>query len=149
MLNLDLNSRKDTASKSFEILPRGQYLVSCINAETKITKAKTGEFIECTFRVMEGPYEGRMIWTRFNIVNPNPLAQDIGLDQLTAYMLSAGFEDLKLKNVSDLCGKPVIAVVKHKESESGTSAEVSYFKPVEMNNHNTHTTSAGADKAPF
>lgn len=72
---------------SFELLPPGEYRLSCLEAEVKDTKRGDGQYISATFEVIGKP--GR-IWHNFNIHNPNPKAEEIGRQQIAAWARSCG-----------------------------------------------------------
>ena len=60
----------DPAS-DFEPLPAGKYLAVITASEMKPTKSGNGHYLELTFQVIDGPYKGRMLWSRLNLDNPN------------------------------------------------------------------------------
>lgn len=116
---------------SFEMVPPGEHPVIMLEAEVKKTRSGSGEYIAATFQVVHGPAENRKLFHNFNIKNDNPKAAEIGLGQLKSFMRCSEIKDDKLRSVVELtAGKPVVAVVKHKQDEQyGPSAVVSYFKP--------------------
>lgn len=123
MLNIDMSGIDTT-----EITPPGNYFVVCEYAELKDTKSGDGQYINCRFRVKEGPRAGDTIFTMFNVKNKNAQAVQIGLKQLKMYCEAAGIPTDKLTDVNHLLGKPVIAAVKNKEDDYGTKAVIVYFK---------------------
>jgi hypothetical protein len=130
---LDLTN-VDTGRKTFEPLPAGQYLCTGVDAEVKDTKAGTGKYISLQMKVMQGEHEGRVLFATFNIHSQSEKAQQIGREQLKGFMQAAGFTDFNLQSVKDLCGKPVVAVVKIEENpDFGAQNRVSYFKDAPKN----------------
>jgi hypothetical protein len=76
--------------QSFDALPKGIYPCIATESEMKPTKAGTGEYLQFTFEVLDGPGKGRKLWARMNMRNPNPTAQDIGQRELGAFCRAAG-----------------------------------------------------------
>lgn len=120
------------SSSGFEPMPKGDYLIRCEKAEVKETRDGTGQFISCEMSVM-GPqeYEGRKVFTNFNIKNKSEQAVEIGLSQLKSFMECSKVDDPnKLEDVSALEGLICTAHLKIRKSEQyGDSNEVHYFKP--------------------
>lgn len=123
MLNVDM-SGIDTR----EVTPEGTYTAVCEMAEVKQTKSGTGEYINCRFRIKEGPRNGDLIFTMFNIKNANPQAVQIGLKQLKSFCGAIGIDTNSLTDVNHLLGRPCLVVVKNKTDDYGTKAVISYFK---------------------
>lgn len=121
----------ETTERNFEPLPAGAYVVVAQDAKVKDTKAGTGKYVSLQLKVLTGEHEGRVLFATFNIHSQSEKAQQIGREQLKSFMQVAGFTDFNLQTVSDLCGKPVVAMVKVEESEDfGKQNRVSYFKEV-------------------
>lgn len=133
---------------TFELLPEGEYTVICDSAEVKDTKSGTGAYINAKMMVTSGPYEGRSLFTMFNIKNDAPKAAEIGLAQLKTFLKCAGQSGEKLESVSDLIGLTANAVVKHKTDSYGEKANISYFKPAKCIPANEVIRSKGED-VPF
>lgn len=67
-----------------DALPAGYYNVAIDESEIKPTKDGSGSYLQLRFNILDGQYAGRKTFARLNIVNPNPIAQEIGLKQLSA-----------------------------------------------------------------
>lgn len=65
-------------------LPKGRYLAAITASEMKQTKAGDGEYLQLEFSVLEGQYTGRKVWSRLNLSNPNPKAEDMARRELAA-----------------------------------------------------------------
>jgi hypothetical protein len=50
----------------------------------KDTKAGTGQYLQLTFSVTGGQHDGRKLWSRLNLVNPNQTAVGIAERELSA-----------------------------------------------------------------
>ncbi len=89
-----------SAGQAFELLPKGEYLLTVDTAAEKNTKANTGKFVAVSFEVIGGTFTGRKLFSNFNIVNPSEKAQNIGRAQFAAFCTALGVP--KLKSVDDL-----------------------------------------------
>ena len=83
------------ASNNYEPLPAGWYSASISDAELRDTKAGTGVYVSVKY-VISGPsHQGRIVYGNMNIRNPNPMAEDIGRQQLAALMRAIGLEEIR------------------------------------------------------
>ena len=83
------------SDNNFEPIPAGWYEVSINTAKLQETKAKTGEFIAIRYDVLGPAHQGRVIFGNLNIRNPNPKAQDIGIQQLGELMRAIGLASVE------------------------------------------------------
>ena len=84
MLDIDLNTVDPINGGSRKAIPAGNYKSKVLSAELKDTKSGTGKFAEVNFVVEDGDEAGAELVARYNVVNQNPKAQQIGLGQLSA-----------------------------------------------------------------
>lgn len=112
--------REVKKQNSFELIPNGTYLARVMSAELRDTKAGTGKYINCTIVIVGGEFDGRRLWERFNVENPNPQAVEIGMQQLKSMMLASGLAEEKcvIKDVTDLEGMSFGIVVGVKEDQN-------------------------------
>lgn len=104
----------------FEPVPPGDYKVWIIKSEVTATKAGTGELLNLELDIIEGPFQGRKLFDRLNIVNPNQTAQEIGqraLSQITHAIGKVGV----VTDSEQLHGVPMMAkvIVKPEETKNG------------------------------
>jgi len=126
-LNIDLLNAKES---NFELIPPGTYYVMLDEASVKDTKAGTGQYINCKFKIVGGEYDDRFIFHTFNIANPNPKAVEIGIGQLKTFLRCAGQPFNVLTDVNTLLGLRCDAIVKTQaDTGYGEKATISYFKP--------------------
>jgi hypothetical protein len=86
------NSRGIEPAKPREggLIPQGWYRAWVIGHEMKKNKAGTGQYLELTWEIVEGPYEKRRLWERYNIDNPSEIAVKIAKEQLSAICNATG-----------------------------------------------------------
>lgn len=85
-----------------EPVPPGDYTLMAESTEAALTKDQTGAMLKVTFSVVEGQYEGRKIFTQFNVRNKNMQAQQIGIGELKALCLACEIEYDAVKAESDM-----------------------------------------------
>jgi hypothetical protein len=107
-LNFDANQVEPNAS--YEVLPAGKYSVVITESEMKPTKAGTGRYLELRLQVIEGPHEGRLLFDRLNLENPNEKAVQIARGTLSAICRAVGI--MKLTDSGQLHDTPIVATVK-------------------------------------
>ena len=59
-------------------------------SEMKPTKDNTGQYLQLVADVIEGPYKGRKLWARLNLVNKSQQAVDIAYRELSAICHATG-----------------------------------------------------------
>jgi hypothetical protein len=126
MLNINFEGVKESG---FSPIPAGEYSVISDSAEIKDTRDGTGQYINMKLKILGGEYDGRTLFTMFNIKNQNVKAVEIGLSQLKTFCKVSGRGDKPLTDVVSLVGFKVNAVCKVKTDSYGDKTVVSYFKP--------------------
>lgn len=84
MASLNFDALAVEPQQSFDALPPGRYEVIITDSEMKHTKAGTGQYLQLTFSVTGGQHDGRKLWSRLNLVNPNAMAVGIAERELSA-----------------------------------------------------------------
>jgi len=104
-----------------DLLPKGEYPVVIIKMEEKTTKAGNGKLLNVQMQVTRGQFQNKTVFDRFNVVNPNPVAQNIGRQQLKAMLKSLGFGDGADPSIQDVINasmkSPMIAMVDIKDDQ--------------------------------
>lgn len=81
------------ATVSRDPVPKGEYVLKCLEAEEKSTKAG-GTMIKAKFEVVSpAEFAGRWIWNNYNVVNSSEKAQTIGRQQLVSWATACGKPD--------------------------------------------------------
>jgi hypothetical protein len=124
---LDLTGVEENGAKP---IVAGVYKVTCEAADIKATKAMTGEYINCRFKVVGGDFEGSAIWHIFNIKNPSQQAVQIGLGQLKKYLRCLGRKCDSLSNTNDLLdGECLVDVIIEPNPTYGAKPKIVDFMP--------------------
>lgn len=74
----------------FAPLPSGEYRAMIVDSDMKPTKAGTGQYLELTYQILDGPFTGRNVWSRLNLDNPNQKAVDIAQRDLQKIQYAIG-----------------------------------------------------------
>lgn len=122
MLGIDLTNVVEGG-----VLPAGEYVVTCVDAEVRETKMGDGEYIKCAFETETGA----KLFHNFNLKNANPKASEIGLAQLKTFLRVGGKKDPnKLDGAGELIGLRCMVKTKVKEGsgEYGPQAVITSFK---------------------
>ena len=119
-----------TESRSFGVIPKGEYLVSAKAGELKATKTGDGSYVKVEFVILEGDYADRKLWMNFNVANPNPKAVEIGMGQLKGFFKCAGLTDAQMKSLKpeSFAGQCAIAVVDVETDSYGEKNRIKSFK---------------------
>lgn len=114
---------------AYEVLPKGKYLCVAIASEMKENKARTGEYLQITFEVVDGEHKGRKIFERLNIRNVNKTAEDIA--QRTLSSLCRAVNVMKLTDSEQLHNLPVLldVVVEEGKGEYGPQNRIKGYMP--------------------
>ncbi len=109
MSMFQFNAAEVEPQESLEPVPAGDYVVIIEDSDLKDTARMDGQYLELVLKIMDGPFKGRMIWARLNVVNKNETAQRIAQGQLSAICHALGV--LQLTATEQLHGKPLMAKV--------------------------------------
>lgn len=111
-------------------IPSGWYGTVISGTQLKDTKAGTGKILEVEHTVTEGECKGRKVWARFNVRNPNEVAERIAKEQLSALCHATGV--LKIRAHEQLRERKCLIRVTVKRQEGYDPAnEVKAWKPYE------------------
>jgi hypothetical protein len=116
--------------QSLEPIPAGWYRAVITASEEKPTKAQTGSYLQMSVEVIEGQHQGRKVFERLNLNNPNQTAVEIAQRTLSSICRAVGV--MTPRNSSDLHDKPFMVKVKVKPAENGYNASneiVEYAAP--------------------
>ena len=77
-------------AKAFEVLPPGQYPAQIVDSETRVTKDGNGQYLWLEIDMLDGPYKGRKLFDRLNLINANPTTVEIAQRTLSAICHATG-----------------------------------------------------------
>jgi hypothetical protein len=97
----------------FDPVPAGKYLAVITESEMKPTKSGSGNYLQLTFEIIDGPHKGRLLWARLNLDNPNATAVAIARAELSAICRAVGV--LAPTDSTDLHDLPLVIHVKCKK----------------------------------
>ena len=115
-------------SGDFDALPAGWYQVVINATEERETKSGNGSYLLLEMDVIDGPREGRKVFDRLNLNNPNQAAVDIANRQLAAICQAVGV--LRPKDSEELHDKPLEVKVVQKEYQGEMRNEVKAYRAV-------------------
>ena len=148
MANLNgFNANDVEPNSSFEPIPAGKYLAAITASETKPTKSGGGSFLELTFSILEGDYQGRLLWARLNLDNPNATAVKIARGDLSAICRAVNV--MQPKDSTDLHNLPMVINVKLKKrvDNDELTNEIRGFEP-KQSPGTSNAPSAQSDQKP-
>jgi hypothetical protein len=94
-------------------IPAGKYLAVITESEFKPTASGTGQYLQFTFQLLDGPYKGRFLWARLNLDNPNATAVQIARAELSAICRAVGV--MSPTDSAELHNLPLLITVKCKK----------------------------------
>jgi len=119
-LNFDANT-VDIEPASYDVIPPGWYQAQIVASELKPTSKGNGMFLLLEFDVLDGVAQGRKIWDRLNLQNPNQQAVDIAQRTLARICQSIGVAGVG--DSEELHFKPMsikVATAKERLRDDGT-----------------------------
>lgn len=111
----------------YEVLPPGKYLAQIVNSEMRPTKDGMGAYLFLEIDILEGQYQGRKLFDRLNLSNPNTTAVEIAQRTLSSICRAVG--RLQVNNSEQLHLLPFIADVRVRppKGEYGESNSIRYL----------------------
>lgn len=125
----------------FEVYPAGKYLAQIVASEMRPTKDGRGQYLFLELDILEGPFAGRKLFDRLNLVNDNPDTVDIATRTLSSICRATG--QMQVKDSEQLHLIPLIADVRVRppKGQYGESNSIRYLP-------RNATTPAPATRAP-
>jgi len=108
----NFNAAQVEPNSEFQPIPAGKYVAVITNSEMKPTKNGNGAYLELTFQILDGDYKGRLVWSRLNLENPNPMAVKIARGDLSAICRAVSV--LEPKDSSEIHHLPLVINVRAK-----------------------------------
>jgi hypothetical protein len=104
-------------AKPLEVLPPGKYPAQIVNSEMRVTKDGMGQYLWFELDVLDGPYQGRKLFDRLNLVNANPQTVEIAQRTLSAICHATG--RMQVQDSEELHLIPLMADVQVQPPKNG------------------------------
>ena len=101
-------------------VPPDKYEAQIVESSVDPTKAGNGRLMKLVWQITSGEYEGRKVFDRVNLENPNPKAVEIGQRQLSSICRAVG--KLRIEDTSELHDTTILIDVRVKPAEGQYAA---------------------------
>lgn len=95
MAKIGYFDRDSIPENDFSPIPNGDYVAHIIKSEMKDTKAGTGQYLQLQIQILEPPYNGRIVFDRLNLLNPNEVAVSIAKRTLGDIMVALDLDEIE------------------------------------------------------
>ena len=114
-------------TSGYDVLPPAKYLAQIVNSEMRATKDGLGQYLFVEVDVIDGPYSGRKLFDRLNLINANADAVQIAQRTLSSICRAVG--KLQVSNSEQLHLIPLIADVRVRPAKGmyGESNSIRYL----------------------
>lgn len=112
---------------NFDVFPAGKYLAQIVSSEMRPTKDGRGQYLFLELDILEGPFAGRKLFDRLNLVNDNPDTVNIATRTLSSICRATG--QMQVKDSEQLHLIPLIADVRVRppKGQYGESNSIRYL----------------------
>jgi hypothetical protein len=114
------NALEIQPQSTYEPLPADWYKCVIANAEEKPNSKRTGSYLELRIEVIDGQYQGRLVFDRLNLKNPNSVAVEIAQRSLSS--ICRAIDVPSPKDSADLLDKPMMVKLAVRPAENGYEA---------------------------
>lgn len=124
MARLDIGFSADELPESrgdYEPLPEGWYSAEIGDAEIRVTKDGTGQYIRCRYNITGPTKAGRVVFGNLNIMNKSQKAEEIGRQQLGELMRCIGLG--RIEDSDQLIGCSLQIKLSIRPAENGYAAQ--------------------------
>lgn len=120
-MKIDIDYEK-VKPRTFEPLPAAWYSAEIVSAEGKDNRAGDGKYLDIRYKVVSGPFSGRMVFGAVTTRNRNSTALEIGREQIATIAEAIG---VRFTDSDELIGRLVdIKLVVTKSEQYGDKNEV-------------------------
>lgn len=129
-LGYDYNAEDYKPMENREPIPPGKYEAQIVESSVDDTKNGNGKVLKLVWQVLDGEFQGRKVFDRVNLANPNQQAVEIGQRQLSSICRAVG--RLRIQDSSELHDVPCVISVKIRpaKGEYGPSNEINGYAQV-------------------
>jgi hypothetical protein len=114
----------------FSVIPADKYIAQIIKSEVKETKAGDGHYLALQFQVIEGEYNGRIVFERLNIQNKNPQTVEIAQKTLATIGEICGLKTIDDSEQLHNVPMEIRVIVKPAEAQYSEQNEIKGYKSV-------------------
>jgi hypothetical protein len=90
----DVFNASEAEDASFTVIPNGWYVAQIVKSELKDTRNKDGKYIALQFKIVEGEYAKRIVFSNLNIINKSETAVRIAKSDLKKICESIDIESI-------------------------------------------------------
>lgn len=98
-------------------IPAGEYLAMIVDSDMKPTKDGRGQYLELVHQIVDGPFKGRKVWARLNLVNANQQTATIAQAQLSSITHALGLQDTPISDSQQLHNRPLVIRVSFEKAD--------------------------------
>lgn len=98
-------------------IPAGCYMAMIVDSDMKSTKDGRGQYLELVHQIVDGPFKGRKVWARLNLVNSNQQTATIAQAQLSAITHAIGLQDTPITDSQQLHNRPLVIRVSYEKAD--------------------------------
>lgn len=84
------SSHHDDMNDGFDPMPAGVYKAMIVDSDYLKNSKKTGHYAKFQFKIIEGEFKGRFVWTNLNLDNPNTITVEIAQKELATLCRACG-----------------------------------------------------------
>lgn len=99
---INVNLRQIPPAVALQPVPDGWYKVRIVKSNIKTTSKGDGGYLELQHEILEGQFQGRIVYYNLNLFNPSDKACEIAYKQLSAIGHCLGVFDLQDQQVPDM-----------------------------------------------
>lgn len=108
------NTKGEAEMDDFDAIPAGKYTAAIVKSEMKDNKQGTGQYLNLHFKITEGKFKDRLVFTNLNLVHPNDQAVAIARKELTSIVKACGL--VSIEDTEELHGIDIEINVKVREA---------------------------------
>lgn len=107
LTDLNFDASSVPVADAYDPLPAGWYAVIITESDMQPTKAGDGEYLRLRLDVIDGEYQGRVVFDRLNLNNPNSKAVEIAQRALSSICNAVGV--MNPQDSTELHDRPLMA----------------------------------------
>ncbi len=110
MAQLNFDASQHDPQQGFDPVPAGKYTAMITSSEMKPTKKQNGEYLSLMFQIIDGEFNGRIVFANLTLSHPNKTTVDIANSTLSAICHAVGI--MNVQDSQELHDKPMVIDVR-------------------------------------